>query len=150
MCGTRKAICMQDGVESVSYTADDIVRETPKQEERERSEDGKVLAIRKPDGYTNVHIDASIPPGKVVDVTLVYVTMYENNYVDNGYFTKCPMVNAKLTANYPEEYEFDLFQALSSELEPTLKLANRTIHEAKGGILPHQGFVFSLKKKNAT
>lgn len=146
--GIRRAVCMFEGNEIASFDVEDIKREAPLEVETTKSEDGKVTLTRSPDGYSKLLINVTIPPGKKVDVTVVYISIYSNNYVNDGYFTKYPMINASLTATYPESYDFDIFQALSSELRRTLKEKNRSIYEVKGGILPHQGFVYTLKKRN--
>lgn len=145
--GIRKAVCMFEGQELASFDAQDINKEPPQKEEKITSKDGKVNVTRFPNGHSKLLINVEIPPNKKIDVTVVYVTLYDHFFVNDGYFTKYPMINASLTATYPEEYDFEIFQALSSELKQTLKQKNRSIYEVQGGILPHQGFVFTLKRK---
>lgn len=147
--GITRAVCMFEGREVASFKTDDVKREPPDDIEECRSTDGNVLITRYPDGNSTLKITATIPAGKKIDVTLIYVTIYCNDYVNDGYFTKYPMINAKLTATYPQEFEFDIFQAMSSELQRTLNERNRSIYEVTGGILPHQGFVYSLRRKKA-
>lgn len=148
IAGLRRAVCMLEGKVSSSYETPSDTFEIPDKEVIEYSDDKTVTITRTPDGYTKVSIDVNIPPSKKIDVTLVYITIYENNYVNDGYFTKYPMINATLTATYPEDYEFDIFQSLSSTMQKTLSEKNRSIYEVKGGILPRQGIVFTLKKAN--
>lgn len=147
--GIRRAVCMFEGQELASFHAksDDVSRTPPNEDKTVTSEDGKVIITRTPNGHCNLTINVTIPPGKKIDVTLVYLTLYDNFYVNDGYFTKYPMINATLTATFPKEYEFEIFQALSSEMQRTLNEENRSIYEVNGGILPHQGFIYSLKRK---
>jgi len=147
--GIRRAVCMFDTEEVASFDSDSINRNPPQQDESITSKDGKVTINRTPDGHSELIINVDIPPNKKIDVTLVYLTFYDNFYVNDGYFTKYPMINASLMASYPKEYEFEIFQALSSEMKRTLKEDNRSIFEVKGGILPHQGFIYSLKRKRS-
>lgn len=145
--GIRKAVCMLEGQELASFDATEINKAPPTQEEQIKSKDGKVIITRYPNGYSKILINVEIPPSKRIDITMVYVTLYDHFFVNDGYFTKYPMINATLTATYPETYDFEIFQALSSELKQTLIQDNRSIYEVKGGILPHQGFIFTLKRK---
>ena len=50
-------------------------------------------------------------------------------------------------ATYPPEYELKMLQSFSKTLECTLEEPGRSIFETKGGILPRQGFLYSLEPK---
>jgi hypothetical protein len=77
---------------------------------------------------------------------MVIKQVYSADNIYDTYFTRFPIINATLTASFPDGYEFELFQSLSSELSATLSESTRSIYEARGGMLPGQGFVYSLKK----
>lgn len=145
--GVRKAVCMFEGQELAVFDVEKMQTNASGEETINTSIDGKVTVTRYPNGHSKLVINVEIPPNKKIDVTMVHFTLYDHFFVNDGYFTKYPMINASLTATYPESYDFEIFQALSSELKQTLKQKNRTIFEVEGGILPHQGFVYTLKRK---
>lgn len=144
--GIVRAVVFFEGSEVASFSAKQISRGPPDKTETMNSSDGKVRITRHEDGVIDLLISVEIPPGSKVDVTVIYVTIYGDNYVNDAYFTKYPMVNASLIATYPEGFELEIFQALSSELRRTLHEKNMSMYEARGGILPHQGFVYTLRK----
>lgn len=105
------------------------------------------IRIERGEAETTVTVKVSIPPGKHADITTVIKQVYEIDNVTDAYFARFPMINATLTASHPEDFEFSLFQSMSSTLKSTLVERDRSIYEAKGAILPGQGFVYSLKRR---
>jgi hypothetical protein len=97
-------------------------------------------------------IEASfmVPPKKHVDVTYVFRTIYPKDCVKDVFFSKDAVIGARLMATYPPEYELKLLQSFSKTLECTLEEPGRSIFETKGGILPKQGFLYSLQRKQSS
>ncbi len=147
IAGVQKMICMSRGTPIINYARPEMPEQPPEKIEISEQCDGKVVVTRRSDGSTELATSVDIDALHYIDVTMVYVTHYEGQLVNDGYFSRYPMINAKLTANFPIGYDFSLFQAMSTELVLTLQEEGRAIYEAKGGILPQQGFIFRLQKK---
>jgi hypothetical protein len=96
---------------------------------------------------THINFTVIIPEMESVDFTLIYENLYSMNRVEGSYFTIYPIIKAKLTVNFPEEYEFSLFDSFSSPLRLISKEKNRHMYSLQGGALPHQGFNYTLLEK---
>lgn len=95
---------------------------------------------------TRVSMDLRIPPSSSVDLTLVLKGEHEGN-VTEAYFTKYPIVDGRITFQYPEEYEFGWAPSLSADVKMEIDEPDKKIFDITGGILPRQGFIFFLKLK---
>lgn len=144
--GIRRVICLSEGKVLASFEAPSIGGDVLRHP-ADKTDMSGVDIHNADDGVTHLLISIAISPGKKVDVTIVYSTIYENNFVHDGFFTQTPVIGASLTATYPEDFEFELFQAMSSELQLTLREPNRSMYEVGGGILPHQGYIYTLRKR---
>ena len=146
-CGLQRLQCRLDGKEVLSYPthSGDMTSSSTTIDNAMQKETVKI--IPQSDGLVSIRATVDIPPSRHIDVTQVYKTIYMNSCVKDGYFTKYPLINATLTANYPDGYAFSIFQAFSTLMQETLREPGRTIFELSGGVFPHQGFVFSLRKK---
>ena len=145
--GLIKAVCTEGNGVVANFDETDLEGVDIQGEYEYVSPDGKIKIVRDENGYTTIKIGVTIPSGGKVTVTQVYRNIYDNYSVNDGYFTKYSMIDASLTATFPRGYEFDIFQSMSSVLTRTLEAEDRVMYELKGGILPHQGFIYILKKK---
>jgi hypothetical protein len=88
--------------------------------------ENKGLKFSSEDGLRCVEFEVTIPPGKYVNMTLVWSETYPTKHpVRDAYFTSIPLINARLIATFPREFEFSIFQAMSSPLRLTLDEAGR-------------------------
>ncbi len=88
-----------------------------------------------------------IPPQRTVEMTLVIRTKYTIPIRD-AYFIRYPVINATLIVNIPHGFDFDLFSSFSSNLRATIKKPTQHMYTINGGVLPHQGFIFFLTKRD--
>jgi hypothetical protein len=107
----------------------------------------EIKGIKKEEnnGTTKFRFDIKIPPKKSAKITIEFKTIFKNNISDQ-YFSKYSLINAKLITNFPSNYTFELYSSMSTPLKCTQESINRKIYELNGAILPHQGFVFDLRK----
>jgi hypothetical protein len=92
------------------------------------------------------HIVTYILPSRgVFDVTARILSTYDNE-VHDEYITARPLIDAELTVTFPLGYTFSLLQFCSNEFRKVLEDNTRHIYKLKGALLPHQGFVFLLKR----
>lgn len=95
----------------------------------------------------SVEYTIDIPPGSFVEYKTVYQQTYGNEITDyQG--TKLPLIGLDIIATYPEGYEFDIVPVMSSTSKLTINSGTQKIYRVDGGILPQQGVVFFLKKKD--
>ena len=109
-----------------------------------------VTVTQTSDHMQKIEASFKVPPKKHVDVTYVFRTIYPKECVKDVFFSKHAVIGARLMATYPPEYELKLLQSFSKTLESTLEEPGRSIFETKGGILPQQGFLYSLERKRET
>lgn len=96
---------------------------------------------------TSVEYTITIPPGSFVEYKTVYQQIYKGDITDyQG--TKLPLIGLDIIATYPEDYEFDIAPVMSSPSKLTIDSTIQKIYRVDGGILPQQGIVFFLKKKD--
>ncbi len=131
----EKVICSIKGKQTVYY------------EKNNKPEENKGVEIEKIDDKMHkIHYDLEIPPNNYVDYTIIYKIEHSKRLQDE-FFTWLPVINLKIIATYPPEYNFEIFSMLSPSLELKVKDDDRSIYEAEGGILPRQGIVYYLDKK---
>ena len=87
----------------------------------------------------------TLPSRGVFDVTMRILSTYDNE-VHDEYITARPLIDAELTVTFPPGYTFSLLQFCSNEFRKVLEDDTRHIYKLKGALLPHQGFVFILKR----
>ncbi len=96
-------------------------------------------------GRSAIEFAIKIPPGGTANLMTVFRNKYRE-FVQDEYFSKTALINADLTATFPEGYEFSLYSTLSAELRKVLVEKTRHIYKLKGGVLPGQGYVYYLNK----
>jgi hypothetical protein len=109
--------------------------------------DNRGVSIKKEGSHQTVELSLTIPPQKHAELTSVNRTRYPTDCVKDCYFSRKPLIGAKLIVTFPDTHCFELFQSFSTEMTLTLDEPRRKVFELKGGILPYQGFQFSLEKK---
>jgi hypothetical protein len=114
--------------------------------DRSRPESNKNVNLKKEGALQTIEVSITIPPQKHAEITLVSCTRYPKGCVKDCYFTKAPLIGAKLLAMFPTTHVFEIFQSFSTKMTLTLDEPGRRVWELKGGILPHQGFQFSLRE----
>ncbi|WBO83615.1 hypothetical protein [Hymenobacter yonginensis] len=145
----KEFICRQDDKPVLSFKYDELVAD-PDNPRQKTACDGKVVVTESGSGGSEVLISFPILRGGTVQISQVYETAYNVLPINDSFFTRYPVVNATLEANFPAGYDFHVFSSLASELVPDpLLQENRRSYRAQGGILPNQGFVFTLKKITA-
>ncbi|MFS0518611.1 hypothetical protein ACEYW6_28490 [Nostoc sp. UIC 10607] len=100
----------------------------------------------KKETHEEIIFELKIPAKKYVDAYFIFKTIYEESVTD-FYSTRYPIINADLTVTFPEEYEFEILELMSTDFKCTLCEKNRHFYEIRGGILPYQSFLYFLKKK---
>lgn len=145
--GLQRIVCMLDGKEVLSHEfSPEDFRVGPEEKYSEVC-DGSIRISYLGEGVYGISADVEIPPGRHIDVTQVYKHSYRGECINDGYFTQYPLINATLIATYPPGYNFTIFESLSTPMHETLSEAGRSIFELEGGVLPHQGIVYTLKKE---
>lgn len=105
------------------------------------------ISVKTYEKKTSVEYTITIPPGSFVEYKTVYQKIYKGDFTDyQG--TKLPLIGLDIIATYPEGYDFNLATVMSSPSKLTINTAKQKIYRVDGGILPQQGIVFSLKKKD--
>ncbi len=66
--------------------------------------------------------------------------------MEDTHFNFEPSIGVDITAHYPSGYEFDLMSQLSPIEKSVFKDERKCMFEVKGGILPGQGIMYSLRK----
>lgn len=89
---------------------------------------------------------ADIKAKSFISSTLVRETIYSASHVNDSQGTLYPTIDLKITASYPDGYEFKLVPFFSASLTKDFSLATKCSYSVKGGLLPHQSIVFSLEK----
>lgn len=87
-----------------------------------------------------------VPPNDHVEFTTTVSRTYKGDIYDSQ-FNSHPLVNAQLTVSYPDGYELEIDPLFSSELRKITTTYNQDVYKLTGGILPKQGFIYTLKKK---
>lgn len=83
-----------------------------------------------------------------VQVVIVFVEVFTNNYIYEAHSTRFPIVGLNLTVNYPKEYEFEVIvQTFSNKLEVTSSSDGKKKFETKKAIYKGQGMEFLCYKK---
>jgi hypothetical protein len=77
---------------------------------------------------------------------MTFVSSYRH-HVQDEYFFEGPVVDARITATFPEGFKFGVFSSTSSPFANILDGDTLSVWEARGGILPRQGYVFYLTRK---
>jgi hypothetical protein len=90
-----------------------------------------------------------VPPSDYVEFTTTVSRTYKGDIYDSQ-FNSHPLVNAQLTVSYPEGYELEIDPLFSSELRKITTTYNQDVYKLTGGILPKQGFIYTLKKKKVS
>lgn len=90
-----------------------------------------------------------ISANEEVQVVIVFVEVFTNNYIYEAHSTRFPIVGLNLTVNYPKEYEFDVIvQTFSNKLEVTSSSDGKKKFETKKAIYKGQGMEFLCYKKD--
>lgn len=122
----------RDGGTLVHYDATKLVKEN-----LEIIDDGRKMTVQ----YT-----VTIPPKSYVEYKTVYQRVYTAEITDfQG--TKLPVVGLDIIVTFPDGYEFDFTPVMSIPPRLTVENSTQKIYRVDGGILPQQGIVFFLKKK---
>jgi hypothetical protein len=139
-------ICVKNNQQILSFRYDELVTD-PDNPNLKTACEGRVLVQELPDGGAEVRIRIPIQRDEYVQISQVYETTYDKLPINDSFFTRYPVVNATLEANFPAGYDFYIFSSLASDLiQDALLQANRRSYRAQGGILPNQGFVYTLKQ----
>jgi|GEM_PF-6671627 len=142
----KEFICKNDYEELLNFKESQL-KVNPYNAKQRMSHGGFVIVDENEDGKMIISIKVEIKKNSRIHITHVFHTTYDSLPINDGFFTDYPLVNASLEANYPSGYGFSLFSSLSSNLvqDPIVQAQRRT-YAAQGGILPSQGFVFTLKR----
>lgn len=101
----------------------------------------------------SIDLKLTIPPETYADITTIIQTSFRNYRSDeviDFFGTRYPIINGRLTVTFPLEYDFDIVSYLSTpfkKIEPS-STEREYVYEFKGGVLPYQGFLYSLQKKS--
>lgn len=107
----------------------------------------RIVESTNEDGNSVIRPVIDIPPNTCINVTLVFELIYAGPVINDAIFSKTPIIDATLLATYPKGYEFSLFQSLSTPLIRQTHDETTARYLCKGGILPQQGFAYTLRKR---
>jgi hypothetical protein len=119
--------------------------------EAEKPSSSENVLIEKTEKRTSISYTITVPPNDFVEYTVVATRNYVGDILD-FHFNKIPVINAELFVNIPKGYIFEVIPQMSSDMKLISESEEQRLYRVKGGILPRQGFVFSLNpsnKKNA-
>ncbi|MEN5242866.1 hypothetical protein [Pseudomonas atacamensis] len=124
------------------------------------SQFGEVLVKYYPDDTSkNINIDVERDGNKLTVSYSVkipaksyaeYNTVFEKSYrgdITDAQATKVPVVGADIIVNFPEGYHFDISPLMSTVPRLISESSIQKIFRVEGGVLPNQGFIFYLVKK---
>lgn len=112
----------------------------------QRPRDSIGLKLVEEGDMTFIDFSVEIPPREHVNFNMVFRNRYDGD-VSDMYFTQSALIDARLTANFPAGYNFDVFSSMSSELKPILREETRHVYKLEGAVLPDQGYVYYLTKR---
>lgn len=125
------------------------------------SQFGDVLVKYNPeDAGKNINIDVVRAENKLTVSYSVkipaksyaeYNTVFEKHYkgdITDAQGTKVPVVGADIIVNFPTGYHFDISPLMSTTPRLISESSIQKIFRVEGGVLPNQGFVFYLVKKD--
>lgn len=104
----------------------------------------------KPEGnllYITYTVD--IPPDQFV----TYKTMTKRKFplgMNDGQFTNIPVIGGEVIVTHPKDYQFYISPVMSSPLDTLTETDTQKVYRVQGALLPKQGFMFNLQKKNTT
>ena len=98
---------------------------------------------------SSIDLELKMPPETYAEITTIIKTTFRNYRADeviDFFGTKYPIINGKLTVTFPPEYSFDIFSYLSTPFKKIESSSTEQVYvyEFKGGVLPYQGFAYSL------
>lgn len=98
-------------------------------------------------GKTHISYEISIPARSHISATLVLKSSSKQR-TNDSMFGNRPIMDLRITANYPEDMVFSWHSSTSSEIECLDHGDTSTSLKANGAILPKQGFIFRLDPKS--
>ncbi|MDB4303393.1 hypothetical protein N9934_01200 [Desulfosarcina sp.] len=93
--------------------------------------------------------DVKIPPMETATATITISCEFKHEAFA-AFFTNRPLTGLSISAHFPEGYDFRLFPCWSATSEEIDSGPNVKRYMVKGAILPKQGFLFFLNKKNSS
>jgi hypothetical protein len=130
-----RAVCEVDGQNISHYDPDN------------GKEDAVKIEKDPTGGKTKITINSIIPSRKTAKFTFVYQINRDVGHIEDIYFSKYSIIDGLITANFPREFEFNLWLSASATKKIQLEEPERTIIQISGCILPHQGYQYSLRKR---
>lgn len=108
---------------------------------------GLKITEDKKEEKTFIEYNVNIAPYKHAYFTMVFRNRYRYS-VQDEYFTKTALIRGTVTANFPPDYEFKVYADMSSKMRCILDENTRRIFKFEGAILPHEGYVYYMHKKD--
>ena len=106
--------------------------------------------FQDPENENILNVEINVGARAQVDIVIVTDAIYSSDLVTDGYFTTHPVIDTMIIANFPKEYSFEIFETSSSPFEKTVDEPDRVIYESKGAMLPHQGIMYYLNRRDAS
>lgn len=126
--------------ECLSNVGDQLVKYDPSDRENNKN-----IEVKTTDTETSIAYSVEVPPESYVEYKTVFTKFYPIEVVDSQ-VTKIPVVGAEIIVNFPEKYTFQLIPTMSTKPRLITESNIQKIFRVEGGILPWQGFTFSLVK----
>lgn len=130
-----KAVCEIDGQEVLRYN------------EGESTHESVTITDHEDEGIQKITMNTLIPGRKTAKFTFVYHITRDKEHIEDLYFSKYPIINGSITANFPEGYDFILWLSASGTPKVILSEKDRKIITISGCFLPQQGYQYRLKRK---
>ncbi|NHE55788.1 hypothetical protein [Cyclobacterium plantarum] len=94
--------------------------------------------------FEKFNFTCPLNPKDEMDFMAVLEHEYISDKVEDQFFTKDPIIDAKLNVIFPDNREFFLYSIMSSEFKLRVNEKGDKRYEMKGAVLPMQGFIFRL------
>lgn len=99
-------------------------------------------------GDKKISYTVTVPPNDFITSTFEYYTIYDDKIYDCQH-TRYPIIDLSIHAVFPPGYEFDIYPSLSNELKLITEGPTHKTYKVEGGILPRQGIIYMLNKKQS-
>lgn len=111
-------------------------------------ESAENVDIKKEEEKTSIEAIITVPADDYVEYTIVYEQEHILPVTD-GQFNKVPVIDAELVVNVSEGIDFFVLPITSSNMRLITNTESQQVYSFKGGLLPWQGFMYTITRKNA-
>lgn len=144
----QSAVAKIDGLNVLEFNREKDIQEI---NGKWQSNNSKVRVEITDDGLLHLHLNFTIPSNKTANMCIKYDEDYKTKkHVQDGYFTRYPVLGAFLKIQHPKDWDLNLFPTMSTQPVLISQSEDEASYRIDGGILPSQGLIYTLNKKSST